>query len=82
MYKGLPWENNEEKFIKKSDSETPKFEKVIGKYYSPFKIKLLLEDIDELIEKKNLQFVEHNVEEIVEKANAFEKGLNLYNRKN
>ena len=43
-----------------------KFEKIVGKYYSPFKIKLLLDDIDELIEKKNLQFVEHNVEEIIE----------------
>ena len=30
MYKGLPWENNDEKFIKNSESETPKFEKVIG----------------------------------------------------
>ncbi len=55
-----------------------KFEKIVGKYYSPFKIKLLLEDIDELIEKKNLQFIEHNVEEIIEgdsiivKFNIFE----------
>ena len=43
-----------------------KFKKIVGDYYSPFKIKLLLDDIDELIEKNNLQFVEHNVEEIVE----------------
>ena len=43
-----------------------KFQKIVGNYYSPFKIKLLLDDIDELIEKKNLQFVEHNVEEIIE----------------
>ncbi len=55
-----------------------KYKKIVGSYYSPFKIKLLLEDIDELIEKKNLQFVEHNVEEIVEgdtisiKFNIFE----------
>ena len=55
-----------------------KFQKIVGQYYSPFKIKLLLEDIDELIEKKNLQFVEHNVEEIIEgesiivKFNIFE----------
>ena len=28
----------------------------------------MLEDIDSLIEKKNLQFVEHNVEEILEKT--------------
>ena len=55
-----------------------KYEKIIGEYYSPFKIKRLLEDIDELIEQKNLQFVEHNVEEILEgssitiKFNIFE----------
>ncbi len=55
-----------------------KFQKIVGQYYSPFKIKLLLDDIDELIEKKNLQFVEHNVEEIIEgesiivKFNIFE----------
>jgi outer membrane protein insertion porin family len=42
------------------------YKKVIGDYYSPFKIKRLLEDIDDLIEKNNLQFVEHNVEEIIE----------------
>ncbi len=55
-----------------------KYQKVIGDYYSPFKVKKLLEDIDELIEQKNLQFVEHNVEEILEgssitiKFNIFE----------
>tara|TARA_B100001564_G_scaffold286252_1_gene249330 strand:+ start:284 stop:2518 length:2235 start_codon:yes stop_codon:yes gene_type:complete len=43
-----------------------KFQKVVGSYYSPFKIKSLLEDIDELIEKNNLQFVEHNVEETID----------------
>ena len=41
------------------------YQKVIGNYYSPFKIKKLLETIDEIIEKHNLQFVEHNVEEIL-----------------
>ena len=35
----------------------------IGSYYSPFKIKKLLENIDELIDNSNLQFVEHNVQE-------------------
>ncbi len=43
------------------------YKKIIGSYYSPFKIKELLESIDELIADNNLQFVEHNVEEIVEK---------------
>ena len=54
-----------------------KFEKIVGKYYSPFKIKLLLDDIDELIEKKNLQFVEHNVEEIIEEDSIIIK-FNIY----
>ena len=38
----------------------------MGDYHSPFKIKKLLEEIDNLIERNNLQFVEHNVQEIVE----------------
>ena len=54
-----------------------KFQKIVGEYYSPFKIKLLLEDIDELIEKKNLQFVEHNVEEIIEGESIIIK-FNIY----
>ena len=55
-----------------------KFKKAVGSYYSPFKVKKLLDDIDEVIEKQNLQFVEHNVEEIIEgdsiiiKFNIFE----------
>ena len=31
MYKGLPWENKEEKSINVSESENPKFENVIGR---------------------------------------------------
>ena len=42
------------------------FKEFIGKYYSPFKIKKLLQEIDLLIESNNLQFVEHNVQEIIE----------------
>ena len=64
------------------------FNKVIGEYYSPFKVKNLLEDIDDLIEKNNLQFVEHNVEEIIEdksiviKFNVFEGDKVLVERIN
>ncbi len=43
------------------------YKEYVGTYYSPFKIKRLLESIDELIERNNIQFVEHNVEEIKEK---------------
>ncbi len=42
------------------------YAKVTGDYYSPFKIKKILENIDEIIEKNNLQFVEHNVKESIE----------------
>ncbi len=41
------------------------YKKYIGEYYSPFKVKDLLEEVDEIIEKNNLQFVEHNVEETI-----------------
>ena len=44
------------------------YKKVIGTFYSPFKIKKLLDSIDDIIEKNNLQFVEHNVEEILEEG--------------
>ena len=43
-----------------------RFDKIIGTNYSPFKIKLILEDLDSLVEINNIQFVEHNVEEIIE----------------
>jgi len=42
-----------------------KYQEVIGTHYSPFKIKKLLDEVDDLILKNNLQFVEHNVEETV-----------------
>ena len=42
------------------------YKKVVGSYYSPFKIKDLLEEIDVLIALNNLQFVEHNVEESIQ----------------
>ena len=43
-----------------------KFGGVAGDYYSPFKIKKLLEEIDKIIEDNSMQFVEHNVQEVVE----------------
>tara|TARA_B100000886_G_scaffold325710_1_gene271507 strand:- start:1259 stop:3505 length:2247 start_codon:yes stop_codon:yes gene_type:complete len=64
------------------------YDKLIGKYYSPFAVKNILEDIDEIIEKNNLQFVEHNVEEeVLEKSisikfNIFEGKRELVERIN
>ena len=49
----------------------------IGEYYSPFKIKKLLEEIDEIIENNNLQFIEHNVEEVIE-TNGINIIFNIY----
>ncbi len=53
------------------------YSKIIGSYYSPFKIKKLLESIDKLIENNNLQFVEHNVEESIEGDSIVVK-FNIY----
>ncbi len=48
-----------------------------GQYYSPFKVKKLLDEIDILIDKNNLQFVEHNVQEIIEQ-NSINIVFNIY----
>ena len=64
------------------------YSEFVGSYYSPFKVKKLLENIDELIARNNLQFVEHNVEEIIEdssiiiKFNIFEGEKKLVERIN
>ena len=42
------------------------FKEYAGEYYSPFKVKELLEELDQIIEFNNLQFVEHNVKEVVQ----------------
>ena len=39
------------------------YKEYIGQYYSPFKIKKILDNLDSLISSNNLQFVEHNVQE-------------------
>ena len=39
------------------------YKEFVGLYYSPFRIKEILEEIDEIIAINNLQFVEHNVQE-------------------
>ena len=45
------------------------FKEYIGEYYSPFKVKKLLEELDQLIDNNSLQFVEHNVEETLDEKN-------------
>ena len=64
------------------------YKKYVGDYYSPFTVKKLLEELDELIENNNLQFVEHNVQEIIENEsiniifNVFEGEKTLVERIN
>ena len=64
------------------------YEKYIGEYYSPFKIKKILQEVDDLIENNNLQFVEHNVQEQIDGnniniiINIFEGDKNLVERIN
>ena len=53
------------------------YKKYIGDYYSPFKIKKLLEELDRLIEFNNLQFVEHNVQEDIQN-DSINITLNIY----
>ncbi len=42
------------------------YNKYIGEYYSPFKVKKILDEIDTIIDNNKLQFVEHNVEETID----------------
>ena len=45
------------------------YKKIIGEYYSPFIFKKILDEIDELIEDNNLQFIEHRVKENISNDN-------------
>ena len=56
------------------------FKKIIGKYYSPFKVKKLLDELDLLIAKNDLQFIEHSVNEILE-GETIEIKLNIFEGK-
>jgi len=53
------------------------YKDITGDYYSPFKIKKILEEIDELIDLNNLQFVEHNVEESID-GDTISLKFNIY----
>ena len=53
------------------------FSKVTGKYYSPFIVKKLLDDLDYLIADNDLQFIEHSVNEILE-GESIEIKINVY----
>jgi len=53
------------------------YTKIIGKYYSPFKVKNLLDELDLLIVNNDLQFIEHSVNEILEK-DSIEIKINIF----
>jgi len=56
------------------------YQSIVGKYYSPFKVKNLLDDLDELIVDNDLQFVEHNVNETISNENI-EIAINIFEGK-
>ena len=53
------------------------FIKIVGKYYSPFTVKKLLDELDILIANNDLQFVEHSVNEVLE-GESIEIKINIY----
>ena len=53
------------------------YSKILGSYYSPFKVKKLLDELDILISNNDLQFVEHSVNEILEDGNI-EIKINIF----
>ena len=52
----------------------------VGKYYSPFKVKKILDEVDLLIANADLQFIEHSVNETIEGENI-EIKINIYEGK-
>jgi len=56
------------------------FKKIVGKYYSPFKVKKLLDELDIVIANNDLQFIEHSVNEILE-GESIEIKINIFEGK-
>ena len=56
------------------------FTKIIGKYYSPFKVKKILDELDLVIADNDLQFIEHSVNEIIE-GDTIEIKINIFEGK-
>ncbi len=52
------------------------YKDTIGGYYSPFTVKKLLDELDLIISNEDLQFIEHNVNEII-KENTIELVINV-----
>ena len=56
------------------------YEEYVGKFYSPFKVKNLLDQVEAVIANNDLQFIEHSVNEIIEN-NYIEIKINIYEGK-
>ena len=56
------------------------YDKVVGSYYSPFLVKKLLDELDLIITSEDLQFVEHNVNEVLE-GDLIEVQINILKEK-
>ena len=56
------------------------FTKIVGKYYSPFKVKKILDELDLVIADNDLQFIEHSVNEIIE-GDTIEIKINIFEGK-
>ena len=54
-----------------------KFNKLAGEYYSTKKLKSILDEIDKLSEQKELQFINHNIEETLDE-NGVEVKINIF----
>lgn len=67
---------SKENFIDLEKSYT----KFIGEYYSPFKVKKILDELEFLIASNDLQFIEHSVNEVLENNNI-EIVINIYEGK-
>jgi outer membrane protein insertion porin family len=75
--------NLDSTFDKKIFSSLNKaYKETIGEYYSPFSIKKLLEELDQIIENNNMQFIEHNVEESIDPiSNGIAVQINVFEGK-
>ena len=56
------------------------YNKLVGKYYSQKKLKLILDKIDKLSEQKELQFINHNIVEVLD-GNGVEVKINIFEGK-
>ena len=58
-------------------SLSKEFKKNVGKYYSPFAVKKLLDSVDYIISNNDLQFIEHSVNEVLSDS-TIEVVINIF----